>query len=189
MHHLSGFSSSNMGSPVRAISGPAPRRGLPTWFATALCAAAPFFCIAALPAAEPIATQLSALKYETTLASDGSTREALVPFTTIVPGESIRYAVDFTNTGTAPAANLVVELPLPGEMTLVAGSAEHEDTAVAYSIDGGATFGTLAVLTVRDADGRSRAAQWSDVTTVRWTVLTALAPGAGGTVACRVVLK
>ena len=189
MHHLSGFRKSNTCSLGSAILRPAHRRGLRTWFATAVCAVAPFFSAGALSAAESIATRLSALKYETTRAPDGSTRETLVPFATLVPGESIRYTVEFTNRSAAPAATVVVVLPLPGEMTLVAESVEHDGIAVAYSIDCGATFGALADLAVIEPDGRSRAAQWSDVNAVRWTVFGALAPGADGAVACRVVLK
>jgi len=51
------------------------------------------------------------------------------------------------------------------------------------SVDGGATFGALVDLKIREADQTSRPATAADVTHVRWRFQQPLAPGATGAVA------
>ena len=51
------------------------------------------------------------------------------------------------------------------------------DTVITFSVDGGKSYGKAAELTVRDASGKSRAAQAEDYTHVRWTLQVELQPG------------
>jgi uncharacterized repeat protein (TIGR01451 family) len=140
-------------------------------------------------AQDAIRTELSALKYVMVTAADGTRSEQLLPFTTIVPGESIRYVVTYANTSGTPVSGIVVALPLPREMTLASAIETSPGTDVAYSVDGGASFGALATLSVSEPSGLTRPATLADVTTLRWAIASALAPGASGTVGCRAVLK
>jgi len=137
----------------------------------------------------PITTELAAQKCVVVTAADGTRTERLESLASVVPGDAIRYTITFSNTGAEPASGIVVSLPLPREIALVEPIEPTPDHAVAYSVDGGTQFGTLAALTVTDVDGRSRPAALADVTHVRWTINAALAPGVSESVDCRATLK
>ena len=109
---------------------------------------------------------------------DGTAKHTLVdPSVThdkVVPGSHLVFAADYANNGTSPG-NLNVVDPLPAAVML----SDDGFGSFDVSVDGGKTFGKLANLTVKDASGSARAAQASDVTTLRWTI-SSVAPGASG---------
>lgn len=106
---------------------------------------------------------------------NGVTKETLEAPTSVIPGDRIVFRTRYHNGGSQPAKDLVISNPLPDAVML----AEAGDFDV--SVDGGATFGKLADLTVKAADGTSRPAELADVTNIRW-ILAEVDPGQSGEV-------
>lgn len=103
----------------------------------------------------------------------------------VVPGDEVIYQMTYTSNANAAASNVVIDNPLPAELTFI----KVEGTpATAVSIDGGKTWGQLAELKVKLADGTSRPAQPSDITSLRWVIAT-IAPGGKGTIAYHARVK
>lgn len=117
-------------------------------------------------------------------APDGKVTKRLLPAAKVVPGAEVVYEIAYRNDGRQAATDVAINNPLPRELVFVA--AERSPTSV--SVDGGETFGQLSELTVTDAEGRTRAAQASDVTDLQWIVAN-LAPGASGKVVYRALVK
>lgn len=120
---------------------------------------------------------------------DGKKTVKREPLTNAVPGQEIIYVITYRNTGTEPVQNVVVNNPVPKELAYVANSAQGNGTRLEASVDGGKSFGVFAQLTVKGADGKTRAANGSDVTHLRWTLTTPLKGGGEGDVTYRAVLR
>lgn len=88
----------------------------------------------------------------------------------VVPGSVILYLITYTNTGDAPAEDIVLRSPIHPDLTYVEGSAEIDGAAVHYSVDGGQTFANRDELTITEADGTVRPAEAGDLTDIRWRV-------------------
>ena len=116
---------------------------------------------------------------------DGSVKRTLAPAATVTPGDEIVYVLTIRNTGVSPAEQLVVTNPLPADVAFVA---PEGTTAPKVSI-GGERFGALTELTVSTADGRTRPAQPSDVTHLRWDLSVPLPPQGERQVSYRGQLK
>ncbi|HEX7711195.1 MAG TPA: hypothetical protein VF418_09680 [Sphingomonadaceae bacterium] len=99
----------------------------------------------------------------------------LVDPKSVVPGDTLVFITDYTNSGQAPVSDFVIVNPVPKSVKLSSQSAGH----VEVSVDGGKHFGMLSTLTVPDANGALRAATADDVTHLRWTI-TRLAAGQSG---------
>lgn len=142
---------------------------------------------AAAIAASPGAIEIKAtvLAEQRVAARDGSTQVVLVPASRITPGDHVVYRLAYRNTGSAAASGVVIADPLPEHVQYV-GPAPGSPTAE-LSVDG-KTFGPLATLTMPTAAG-TRPARAADVRAVRWRVAQPVAPGAGGDVSFRAVLK
>lgn len=181
----------NFSAPTRSFAvrrWPAGRAGLPR---AMLCWAVGLALLtgtgrAAL--AGGLSTQLEAHKRVITADTSGRPVESWQPFTQILPGEPVRYTVHCRNDGEAPAADVVVSLPIPDALTLVV-PAPAPDVRFLCSVDGGTQFAALAELTVPVAEGRRRPAGPADVTHVRWQLLTPIAPGARTEVSCQMLLE
>ena len=93
----------------------------------------------------------------------------------VVPGDTLVFITDYSNSGQAPVTDFVIVNPVPKSVKLSAQSAAHLEV----SVDGGKHFGMLSTLTVPDANGNPRAATADDVTHLRWTI-TRLAQGQSG---------
>lgn len=104
--------------------------------------------------------------------------------TSVVPGDKLVFATRYRNNGGAEVKNFVVTNPLPAGVMLAPEGAGSLDV----SVDGGKTYGKLAVLKVKGQDGQVRAAQAGDVTHIRW-VLPVLAPGATGTLSYNAIVR
>lgn len=107
----------------------------------------------------------------------GQTATRLVPAGKVVPGNEVVWTITARNVCDQPADRIVIANPVPEHMTYVANSAMGTGAELAYSLDG-QDFKPAAALTVRDADGSSRAARADEYRAVRWTYQTAFAPGA-----------
>jgi uncharacterized repeat protein (TIGR01451 family) len=116
------------------------------------------------------------VKLEKVLIDDGGEPSVqLVEPETIVPGDKLIFGTDYSNNSAEPVTNFVVTNPVPSAVRL----APTAPAELTVSVDGGATWGQLATLSVEQADGTSRQAQHADVTHIRWT-LAAVAPGEKG---------
>ena len=120
---------------------------------------------------------------------DGKVQRKRQAVATAVPGSEVVYVISYRNSGAKPAADVVINNPVPSEVLYVAGSAEGAGTRTEVSVDGGKQYGILAALQVKGADGKPRAARAEDVTHLRWTVLGAVAPGKEGSVSYRAVVR
>ncbi len=116
---------------------------------------------------------------------DGSFATTLVAPKTILPGDQLVFVVRYRNAGTKPAANFTVTNPIPAPITFSGTS----DGGELVSIDGGKSWGKLSQLSVRNADGSSRAALMTDVTHLKWNMNQTLAAGEGGKLIFRGVVK
>lgn len=134
---------------------------------------------AAMPAAafaqSPVTLSGDVKAVETTVDSEGNETTQLVTPDVIVPGDRLIFGTDYANNGAEPVENFVVTNPLPSAVRLAPDAAAD----LTVSVDGGASWGTLAELSVTAEDGTSRTATHSDVTHVRWTLAT-IAPGDSG---------
>lgn len=141
-----------------------------------LLAGAAMLCLGAVNAAG-LEVNGAAFQQIQVKAADGSTFMKTVPVATVVPGTEVTYVITYRNSGEQPAADVVIDNPVPAELEYI-GTADG--LAVdSVSVDGGQQYGTLSELTVTADDGALRPAQTVDVTHLRWTLET-LAPGAEG---------
>ena len=79
-------------------------------------------------------------------------------------------------------------MPVPGEVSYVENSATGQGAAIAFSIDGGKSFSQRGALKVT-VDGEERLAKADQITHIRWTFASDIAPGAKGGVGYLAVLK
>ena len=120
---------------------------------------------------------------------DGKVQKKRVPAQKAIPGTEVIYTSTFRNVGKKPAGNIAVVNPVPANTTLVGGSAFGENTAIAFSADGGKTWAPADKVTVTGKDGKPRPATLSELTHIRWTYRGELAPAKEGAVGFRVVVN
>lgn len=119
----------------------------------------------------------------------GKKKKMLVPAARVVPGTEVVYVTTYKNAGDKPADKVVISNPIPANLEYKADSAYASSAAGEVSVDGGKTWGKLAALQVKGADGKSRPAQGADVTHVRWVLGFPVKPGDEGKVTYRARLK
>jgi uncharacterized repeat protein (TIGR01451 family) len=117
--------------------------------------------------------------------SAGKRSVVLEPPGVVTPGDKVVFVLSYRNGGAKPAADFVVTNPVPGAVAFTA--AEGEGAVV--SVDGGKSWGQLAALKVRQADGTVRAAAPGDVTHIRWTFSRAIGAGEAGKLSFRGTVK
>lgn len=120
---------------------------------------------------------------------DGKTEKKRQPVTNAVPGSEILYVISYHNGGAKPAANVVINNPVPAGLAYVPGSAEGKGARVEVSVDGGQAFGALDKLRVTGKDGKPRPARGDDVSHVRWTLQAPVPAGQDGSVSYRAVVR
>jgi uncharacterized repeat protein (TIGR01451 family) len=121
--------------------------------------------------------------------ADGTTHLERVPAAKVVPGTEVIYVITYHNTGAKPATDVVITNPVPAHLAYQPERGPGPSAAPDVSVDSGASFGALASLKVKDAEGKPRPAQGSDVTHLRWRLRDPVAPGAQGSVSYRAVLE
>ena len=119
----------------------------------------------------------------------GKKQTRRVPAGRVVPGTEVIYVITYRNTSTQPADKVVISNPVPRELAYQGGSASGKGAKFEVSVDGGQQFGVLPGLKVPGPDGKRRPAQAGDVTHLRWTLASAVAAGAEGSVSYKAVLK
>ncbi len=109
----------------------------------------------------------------------------LFPATRVLPGDPLVFQLTYNNQGTAPVTRFVINNPVPNGVEF---TGVREASAI-VSVDGGKTFGALATLKVKGADGKLRPASATDVTQIRWTFTQPIAAKAKGTVMFYAIVK
>lgn len=103
----------------------------------------------------------------------------------VTPGDHLVFVLSYRNNGAAPATDFVVSNPIPD--SVVFDGADSPGSAV--SVDGGRSWGALAALRVRGADGNPRPATNADVTGVQWRFAQPIPAGATGQLRFRGIVK
>jgi hypothetical protein len=108
----------------------------------------------------------------------------------VVPGDKLIVSLHYVNESGEPAKEFRATNPISPAVQFIA---VKEDWAE-VSVDNGASWGPLSALTVvvpasEAAPASTRPAEAKDVTHVRWTFKTPLAPGQKGTVSFRGSIK
>lgn len=96
----------------------------------------------------------------------------------VLPGEALVIILEYSNKGAKPAANFVINNPIPGAVSYTG----VEQPWAIVSVDGAKTYGPLSTLKVAKPDGTMRPAISSDVTHLRWKFAQAIPGGASGRV-------
>ncbi|MGB7405126.1 MAG: hypothetical protein WA906_05510 [Pacificimonas sp.] len=135
--------------------------------------------MAALAAPVELASEVFVERTETD--ANGKAAVKLVAATNVVPGDTLRFVINYANASDEAATDFIITNPLPASVAFVG---SEGDALVELSVDG-SRFGKLASLSVVGDDGTPRAARPDDVTHVRWTFADAIPAGASGTVLYR----
>jgi uncharacterized repeat protein (TIGR01451 family) len=117
--------------------------------------------------------------------ADGTTRTVLEPTKVVTPGDRLLFVIAYLNQGAKGAADFVVTNPLPAAVAY----SGAEGTEPEVSVDGGAQWGRLATLQIKQPDGTFRPAAPADVTHVRWAFDQTIPAGSGGKLSFRGVVK
>ncbi len=132
----------------------------------------------------------SVQKVQTYLGDDGQQRTRLVPAIEIVPGDELRYVIEYSNVGdlAVDPNSIVITDPIPKDTVYVSGTAFGSGTEISFSVDDGERF--LAEQDLRvDKNGVETLASPEDYTAIQWKFGPVLEPGQKGHVSFNVVLK
>ncbi|NML05163.1 DUF11 domain-containing protein [Sphingomonas sp. G-3-2-10] len=141
--------------------------------------------VPALAVGNPVSISSRVLAEVRKSAADGTTRVELAAPGRVTPGDRVVYQITVRNSGSQAARDLVIANPVPAQLAY-AGPAQGSP-APELSIDG-QRFAPIAQLTVRTANGQSRAATLADVHIVRWRIASVPAGGSAN-VSFRATLK
>lgn len=122
------------------------------------------------------------VKVVRTVEDNGVTRDVVEEPAKVVPGDHLVFSTSYSNDTGQPVDAFVITNPLPEGIALA------RDGDFEVSIDGGKSWGSLAMLSIRDDAGATRQATLDDVTQIRW-ILPRLAVGAAGTVSYSAVVR
>ena len=139
---------------------------------------------AAALAAEPVSLTSRVLVEHVKKDAAGRPQKVLEEAKKVVPGEAIVFEFSYRNAGAKPATGFVISDPLPANVAFAGG----ETAGAVYSVDHGNSWGPLASLRVKTANGGTRAANSADVNGIRWA-FPAIAPGGSGQVSFRGLVK
>jgi uncharacterized repeat protein (TIGR01451 family) len=136
-------------------------------------------------AANEVSLTSSVFVEKTVPQADGRTRLVLEEPKVVVPGDKLVFVLNYRNQGAKPATDFVVTNPMPGAVAYQG----TPDVGAIVSVDGGKSWGAMAALKVRKADGTVRAAYPEDVTHVRWAMKAPIPVGAAGKLSFRGVVR
>ena len=121
----------------------------------------------------------------TTTDANGRQNVSLEAPSVVTPGDPLVFVLHYRNNATSPATDFVVTNPIPESVSYVS----SESAGSVLSVDGGQSWGQLATLSVRNADGTSRPAAAADVTHIRWRIAQPIPAGGQGELRFRGVVK
>ena len=93
--------------------------------------------------------------------------------THVLPGDTVRYHLLFTNVSAGAVHGIVLDNPIPAGLRYTVGSAkaDRSDVAILYSIDGGKSWSADPMIdAVVDGRHEQRPAPAEMYTHVRWTI-------------------
>ena len=148
------------------------------------------FLLAFLASAPALAQSQVALNSEifverVTTDANGRQSASLEAPGVVTPGDPLVFVLHYRNDAASPATDFVVTNPIPESVSYV----RAESAGSVLSVDSGRTWGDLATLRVRAADGSSRPAAAADVTHIRWRIAQPIPPGGQGELRFRGVVK
>lgn len=126
-----------------------------------------------------VALQTAVQKEQRSVDEAGEVSMELVEADKVVPGDVVIYTVTYTNVSDESVENIVITNPIPAQLTFVPDSSFSPGAEVSFSADGGATWGELDALVVRDGDAE-RIATAEDLTHIRWRLTGELESGEQG---------
>ena len=124
------------------------------------------------------------VQVEKTITENGVQKMVLADTNVVVPGDRLVFTTWYVNNGDTAVQNFIVTSAVSSAVVLTAESAEALD----LSVDGGKSFGRLAMLTIDNGEGGRRPARAEDATHVRWTI-PAIAPKASGKVRFHAIVR
>jgi len=128
---------------------------------------------------------------EVTVTAKGKQVKRKIAAKGVQPGEEIIYTLNYSNSGTEGAKDVVISDPIPEGTAYLPGSAS-EAGEVTFSIDKGKSFKKPTLLTyeVKGSDGKvlKKVATPDDYTDIRWTI-PSIPAGGKGSVSFRVRVK
>lgn len=124
----------------------------------------------------------------TTTEDDGTVKVSFVEATTVIPGETLVYWLNYDNEADVAAENVVLTVPVPADVTYVEKSASAAPVAAMFSVDGGQTFSSRGELTV-SAGGVERTALAEEITHIRWSFAEPIPAGESGQLGFQAVLN
>ncbi|UVO53149.1 hypothetical protein [Sphingomonas sp. SUN039] len=119
---------------------------------------------------------VSEMFVEKTVVQAGKPKIVLVKQKSGPPGTKLVFTHSYRNGGKAPATNFAMTNPIPSGVEYTG----SDDAIAVVSVDGGKSFGPLALAKFRAADGTVRAARPEDVTHVRWALKAPIPVGGSG---------
>jgi len=152
--------------------------------------AALLFVLFGLPAVADVNLNTSVQKVQTYVTEDGERKTRLVSAEEIVPGDELRYVIEYSNVGglAVDQDSIVITDPIPKDTIYVSGTAFGSGTEISFSVDEGGEFVAERDLRV-ERNGVVTIASPEDYTTIRWKFGPVLEPGQKGHVSFNVVLK
>jgi len=129
------------------------------------------------------------LKEQEFVNEEGEKETRLVPASSAMPGESLTFTISYTNEGEEEARDIILTNPVPEHMVYEGESVEGEGTVIAFSVDGGVSYGAADSLTVTDENGNERQAVPSDYTHIRWKLVEPVPAQGSGVVSFRASVK
>jgi uncharacterized repeat protein (TIGR01451 family) len=131
----------------------------------------------------------SVQKVETFVNESGETERRLLDADSVVPGDELRYTIQFTNNGSdvVDANSVVITNPIPENTEYLDDTAFGSGTVIVYSLDGEA-FAAPEALTVMD-QGVEVSASAKEYRAIRWIFEPELKPGESSHVSFNVRLK
>lgn len=120
--------------------------------------------------------------------AQGKPATRLVALGKVVPGNEVVYTITAKNVCDKPAGNVVINNPVPEHMNYVMSSAMGVGTDITYSLDG-KSFAKLEALSVKNADGSTRAPRADEIKNIRWVYSAAINAGQSGFVRFRATVN
>lgn len=119
---------------------------------------------------------------------NGQTVVRLVDAAAIVPGTQVIWTITASNICAQPAANVLIDNPVPEHMSFVADSAVGAGAAISYSLDG-KRYAASDALQVRDGKDALRTARADEYAFIRWAFHNPIAPGQVAIARFRAIVK
>ncbi|MDZ7629464.1 MAG: hypothetical protein U5J99_13775 [Parvularculaceae bacterium] len=145
--------------------------------------------LAAAPAFASMTARQVVEKEVVSVDEAGKETVARVPADKVTPGETVVYSIRYRNEAANPAGDIVLVMPVPKEVAYVEGTISGEEGAsVSFSADGGQTYVARGRLTIVEG-GEARPARGDEITHIKWTLTTPVAPNGEGEVSYKAVLR